>query len=190
MTALCLGYDPGLVVPLLLCFIPRKPARQTPCLAISRHVSHIRHVAPCAALLCCSGCWAEEECEQLGKCCWMNRTMPHNLGVLAAYAKKRGGKMVVVPDAEHNVAYDTGCGTKPGEPRCACPVAEQQFKASIDRKYYDWCAAEPLCVAMLPFLWNTVHTSKYAIIGATDQHVLLETLTELGTKIKRREVVV
>ena len=134
------------------------------------------------------GCWAEEECEQLGKCCWKNRTMPHNLGVLAAYAKKRGGKVVVVPDAEHNVAYSTGCGTKKGQPKCACPIAEQQFKASIDQKYYDWCTAEPSCVAMLPFLWNTVRTSKYEIIGAVDQHVLLEKLTELGSKIKYREV--
>jgi hypothetical protein len=25
---------------------------------------------------------------------------------------------------------------------------------------------------MLPFLWNTVHTSKYEIIGAVDQPVL------------------
>jgi hypothetical protein len=28
----------------------------------------------------------------------MNRTMPHNLGVIEAYARKRGGKVVVVPD--------------------------------------------------------------------------------------------
>jgi hypothetical protein len=117
------------------------------------------------------GCWAQHECEQLGKCCWKNRTMPHNLGVLTAYAHKRGGRVVVVPDAEYNVAYTSGCG-EAGQPKCVCPVAEQQFKASIDRKYFSWCAAEPSCVAMLPFLWNTVHTSKYEIIGAVDQPVL------------------
>ena len=88
--------------------------------------------------------------------------MPHNLGVLVEYAKKRGGKTVVVPDAEYNVAYTSGCG-KAGQPRCVCPVAEQQFRASIDRKYHAWCSAEESCVAMLPFLWNTVGTysAKY-----------------------------
>ena len=114
--------------------------------------------------------------------------MPHNLGVIAKYAKKRGGKMVVVPDAEHNVAYTSGCGPEKGQKPCACPNGTQQFKAMIDQKYYDWCAAEESCVAMLPFLWNTVRTSKYEIIGAVDQHVLLEKLTELGSKIKYREV--
>lgn len=101
------------------------------------------------------GCWAEEECEQQGRCCWKNRTVPHNLDVLAKYTKSRMGKMVVVPDAEYNVAYDTGCG-KAGQPRCVCPLLEQQFRASIDRKYYAWCSAEESCVAMLPFLWSTV----------------------------------
>ena len=71
--------------------------------------------------------------------------MPHNLGVLVEYAKKRGGKTVVVPDAEYNVAYTSGCG-KAGQPRCVCPVAEQQFRASIDRKYHAWCSAEESCV--------------------------------------------
>jgi hypothetical protein len=40
-------------------------------------------------------------------------------------------------------------------------------------------------VAMLPFLWNTVHTSKYEIIGAAQQPILLQKLTEIGTWIKR-----
>ena len=128
-------------------------------------------------------CWAEAECAQLGKCCWKNRTMPHNLGVLVEYAKKRGGKTVVVPDAEYNVAYTSGCG-KAGQPRCVCPVAEQEFRASIDRKYHAWCSAEESCVAMLPFLWNTVGTAKYEIIGAAQQPVLLETLKDIGTSIK------
>ena len=91
--------------------------------------------------------------------------------------------MVVVPDAEYNVAYSTGCG-KAGQPRCVCPLAEQQFRVSIDRKYYAWCSAEESCVAMLPFLWNTVATSKYVIIGASEQPVLLKALTEMGTQIK------
>jgi hypothetical protein len=131
------------------------------------------------------GCWAEAECEQLGKCCWENRTMPHNLGVIANYAKKRGGKVVVVPDAEHNVAYSTGCGMA-GQPKCVVPDTTQQFKARIDQKYFDWCAAEDLCVAYLPFLWNTVHTQRYEIIGAADQPILLKALTQFGTQIKHR----
>ena len=129
------------------------------------------------------GCWAEQECEQLGHCCWKNRTMPHNLEVIANYAKRRGGKMVVVPDAEHNVAYDSGCGVGKERP-CVCPNATQDFKASIDQKYFEWCVAEELCVAMLPFLWNTVHTSKYEIIGAAQQPILLQKLTEIGTWVK------
>ena len=95
--------------------------------------------------------------------------------------------MVVVPDAAHNVAYNTGCG-KTGQPNCVSPNATQQFKASIDQKYHDWCAAEELCVAMLPFLWNTVRTSKYEIIGAAQQPIVLETLKKLGTKIKLGDV--
>ena len=77
--------------------------------------------------------------------------------------------------------YNTGCG-KAGQPRC--PLVEQQFRASIDRKYYAWCSAEESCVAMLPFLWNTVAISKYEIIGASEQPVLLNALMEMGTQIK------
>eukprot|EP01052_Picozoa_sp_SAG31_P017156 SAG31_NODE_1161_length_9593_cov_3.825629_7_plen_609_part_00 len=132
-------------------------------------------------------CWAEKECEELGKCCWKNRTMPHNLRVVADYAAKRGGTMVVVPDAEHNVPYTAGCG-KAGQPPCVVNNATQHFKIRIDLKYYEWCAAEKLCVAMLPFLWNTVHTSKYEIIGAAQQPLLLQALTRLGSSIKGHQV--
>ena len=91
------------------------------------------------------GCWAEAECEQLGKCCWKNRTMPHNLRVIADYAKKRAGKVVVVPDAEHNVAYSSGCGSGSQRP-CVSPNSTQEFKATIDQKYFEWCVAEESCV--------------------------------------------
>jgi hypothetical protein len=41
---------------------------------------------------------------------------------------------------------------------------------------------------MLPFLWNTVHTTKYEIVGASDMPILLRTLTRLGTQIKHGNV--
>ena len=49
------------------------------------------------------GCWGQAECAASpgGKyCCWENRTVPHNLGVLKAYAQRRGPhtRIVVVPD--------------------------------------------------------------------------------------------
>ena len=132
------------------------------------------------------GCWAEEECDTLGECCWMNRTIPHNLGVLRDYAKRRGGKLVVVPDG---VASPTSEERKHGEK--AMPTAAQQaVRAARDRKYYQWCAAEELCVAMWVFLWRSVHTASGWLTGVEDQReVLLPALVEMGTAIKNRSVV-
>lgn len=131
------------------------------------------------------GCWAEEECDTLGDCCWMNRTIPHNLGVLRDYAKRRGGKVVVVPDG---VAAATSEERKHGEK--AMPTAAQQaVRAARDRKYYQWCAAEELCVAMWVFLWRSVHTASGWLTGVEDQReVLLPALVEMGTAIKNRSV--
>ena len=127
------------------------------------------------------GCWAEQECEQLGECCWMNRTMPHNLGVLRDYASKRGGKVVVVPDG---VGFPTLEQRKHGEKALPSP-AQQAVRASRDRKYYEWCRDEELCVAMWVFLWRSVHTATGWLTGVEDQReVLLPALVEMGQAIK------
>jgi hypothetical protein len=66
-----------------------------------------------------------------GDCCWMNRTIPHNLGVLRDYAKKRGGKVVVVPDG---MAPATSEERKHGE-KSMPTAAQQAVRAARDRKY-------------------------------------------------------
>ena len=129
------------------------------------------------------GCWAEEECATHGDCCWMNRTIPHNLGVLRDYAKKSGGKVVVIPDG---VASATIEERKHGE-KSMPTAAQQAVRAARDRRYYQWCADEELCVAMWVFLWRSVHTSTGWLTGVEDQReVLLPALVEMGTAIKHR----
>ena len=92
--------------------------------------------------------------------------------------------MVVVPDAEHNIPYTADCPLGNQKLECQADNATQMFKAQLSDKYFDWCKAEPSCVAMLPFLWDTVHTSKYEIMGAADMPILLERLRGIGRKIK------
>ena len=72
----------------------------------------------------------------------------------------------------------------------AMPTAAQQaVRAARDRKYYQWCAAEELCVAMWVFLWRSVHTASGWLTGVEDQReVLLPALVEMGTAIKNRSV--
>ena len=62
-------------------------------------------------------------------------------------------------------------------------------RVARDRKYYQWCAAEELCVAMWVFLWHSVHTVDGWLTGVEDQReVLLAALVELGTVIKNLSV--
>lgn len=90
-------------------------------------------------------CWAEDECEKLGECCWMNRTIPHNLNVLRDYAKKRGGKMVVVPDG---VASATSEQRKHGQKNL--PTAKQQaVRAARDQKYCLFAHSLTFCLGCL-----------------------------------------
>jgi hypothetical protein len=128
------------------------------------------------------GCWAAEECEAHGECCWENRTIPHNLAVIRNYTKQRGGKMVVIPNG---VAFPTEEQRKRGEK--ATPTPDQQrVRAARDQQYYQWCAGEEPCVAMWVFLWRSVHTSTGWLTGVEDQtDVLLPALSEMGDAIKK-----
>ena len=79
--------------------------------------------------------------------CWDNRTVPHDLEVVDRYVQKRGGKMIVIPDAlsgwnQSFVGYRN--------------ASAQQTKLMWAKRYLAFCQASPRCVAMLPFLWGTV----------------------------------
>ena len=79
--------------------------------------------------------------------CWDNRTVPHDLEVVDRYVQKRGGKMIVIPDAlsgwnQSFVGYKN--------------ASAQQTKLMWAKRYLAFCQANPRCVAMLPFLWKTV----------------------------------
>jgi hypothetical protein len=129
------------------------------------------------------GCWGQEQCQQHGYCCWLNRTMPHNLGVLRDFARKRGSKVVVVPDG---VASPSPDQRKRGE-KALPSAAQQAVRAARDRSYYQWCLEEELCVAMWVFLWRSVHTASGWLTGVEDQReVLLPALADMGTAIKHR----
>merc|ERR1712032_823486 len=99
------------------------------------------------------------------------------------YAKKRGGKVVVVPDG---VAFPTLWQRQHGDK--ATPNSTMQaIRAARDQQYYDWCIAEELCVAMWVFLWHTVHTATGWLTGVEDETaVLLPALSAMGAAIKNR----
>jgi hypothetical protein len=71
--------------------------------------------------------------------------MPHNLGVFADYTEKRGGKTVVVPDAEHNVQCGTVCG-KTGQPNCAIPDRELRYHTEDLMPSHIWGPRRARCV--------------------------------------------
>ena len=52
-------------------------------------------------------------------------------------------------------------------------------------RYFEWCDAHDLCVAMLVFLWNTVG-GREDIFGVSAQPIVRAVLTEIGTEIKSR----
>ena len=148
-----------------------------------------------------------EECVATGACCWENRTIPHNLGVLREYAKRRGptSRLVVVPDGvgfptaeqrKHGqMAHPSAseqrlrAGKSPSQPAVTCGLRAYLDRLLVatarDQHYYSWCKAEELCVAMFVFLWRSVHTSTGWLTGVEDQTaVLLPALVQIGKAIK------
>ena len=127
------------------------------------------------------GCWAEAECKDFGECCWENRTIPHNLGVLSNYITKRGGKMVVVADGVA-IFHPT---TPPSN--TTPTAADQQRRAARDMLFYQYCRNTSICVAYWPFLWQTIRSPSTVLVGAGDQPLLLDTLRQIGTEIKQQQ---
>jgi hypothetical protein len=103
-------------------------------------------------------CWDAAECEENGLCCWQNHTIPHYLSVMQRYVAHRpGGKMIVVGD---------GVATsKPGPTPQLPSAGDQRLRAARDRRYFQWCAAEESCVAMLVFLWASLSAPSAWLIG-------------------------
>ena len=125
------------------------------------------------------GCWAETECEEYGECCWENRTIPHNLGILNNYVRNRSGSMVVVPDG---VAM-----FPPGATNMTPSAVDQQRRAARDELFYQYCQNTSVCVAYLPFLYRTIRTASVVLVGVGDQTILVETLAKIGAEIKTKK---
>eukprot|EP01052_Picozoa_sp_SAG31_P003859 SAG31_NODE_153_length_22196_cov_24.963570_4_plen_380_part_00 len=161
------------------------------------------------------GCWAEHECEQHGRCCWQNRTVPHNLGVLKEYAQKRPVRSqdcfllfsgacaptflrhkstgpvfwtARTQGAKLLVVGDGLGSSKPGPLPIPPTAAQQAAVSAIDRQFFDWCEAEVLCTTMWIFLWSSIRLPTGGwLVGVDEQHTVLQpALVKLGTIIKNR----
>jgi hypothetical protein len=131
------------------------------------------------------GCWGAAEClEDPGHCCpevgGMNRTVPENLGVLQRFAAKTNRKILIVGDG-----YG---GTQTSFRPIATSKEEQAFKATINRRFHEWCEAEELCVAMWVFLWESQRIGTGGWVVGVDQmaEVLQPALVKIGRQIKNR----
>jgi hypothetical protein len=76
----------------------------------------------------------------------LNRTVPQNCGILQHFAAKTKHKILIVGDG-----YG-GTQTAPS-PRPKAPSKDEQvFKATINRRFHEWCESEELCGAVRVFL--------------------------------------
>jgi hypothetical protein len=108
------------------------------------------------------GCWDATTC-------WQNVSIPTLLEIIDAEAQRRPqGKVFVVPDA-----------MSPGP--VAPSIEIQRYKLENDRRYVDWCAANPRCDAVLPFLWQTVPS---CCVGLDLLPVLSAFFEEVGRQTK------
>jgi hypothetical protein len=106
--------------------------------------------------------------------CYKGVWYPDLLHGVDDYARRYGKKFVVVPDAHYGTRSD----------RTAVPnTTIQRDMASMVELLYEYCARSPRCVAMFPFLWNTV---PGCCSGAATMATLRPALERIGLAIKRR----
>jgi hypothetical protein len=111
------------------------------------------------------GCWLAAECPD-------KVSITDKFNKVVSIAKQTvGRKVIVVPDA---IAFG---GVVPA-------TSAQQQKVQLINSYYQMCINEPLCVGMIPFLWDTYPNDGGMVIGANKMSIVEQRLKEIGLVIK------
>lgn len=99
--------------------------------------------------------------------CWDSCRMDTKLAILNSYVLDRGKKMVVVPDGR------AASGIPP-------TPAQQLTWVARNQNFTSWCIQAASCIALFPFLYNSVGHQH----GLVDMPLVANALAETGRGIK------